>query len=65
MKHNEALCMPGILERTERSLLLLLGFILFVFGYYDLFLADLYLVAILSVITFLHRVYYAYNNAEA
>ena len=33
IKHNEALCMPGILERTERSILLLLALMFFVFGY--------------------------------
>lgn len=65
MKHNEALCMPGILERTERSILLLLALIFFLFGYSNLFLTDLFLTAVLSIITFVHRVHYTYHNAEA
>ena len=55
MKHEEAAKMPGVLERTERSLLLLAALILFTFQRFDIFAIDLYATAILSVLTFLQR----------
>ena len=55
LKHEEAERMPGILERTERSLLLLTAFGLLIFGYAQYGIYVLYATAALSLITFVQR----------
>lgn len=55
MKHEKAANLPGLLERAERSVLLLLAFVLLIAGYGLYGIYVLYLVAGLSLITFLQR----------
>lgn len=55
LTHEQAERMPGILERTERSLLLIAAFALLIFGYAQYGIYVLYAAAALSVITFLQR----------
>ena len=55
LSHEEAVKMPGILERAERSILLLAALILFTFQMFDIFAIAIYATAILSVLTFLQR----------
>ena len=55
LTHEQAEKMPGILERTERSILLLVAFVLLIFGYPQYGIYVLYAVAALSFVTFLQR----------
>jgi phosphatidylglycerophosphate synthase len=55
MKHEQAAKLPGLLERAERSVLLLAAFVLLIAGYGLYGIYVLYLVAGLSLITFLQR----------
>ena len=55
MKHEDAVKMPGILERAERSILLLVAFVLLIFGYSQYGIYVLYAAAALSLITFAQR----------
>jgi phosphatidylglycerophosphate synthase len=59
MKHEDAAKLPGLLERAERSILLLLAFILLSFGQFQYGVYLLYLIAGLSAITFLQRFFTA------
>lgn len=60
--HRETVTMPGILERTERSVLLLLVFLLIIIGSTQWLTVLLYLIAALSLVTFLQRIYRAINS---
>ncbi len=55
LAHKQAMKMPGLLERTERSLLLIIAFALFIFGFVQYGIYSIYLIATLSAITFIHR----------
>lgn len=59
LKHEQAEKMGGVLERTERSLLLLVAFVLLIFGYAQYGTYTLYVTAALSFITFLQRFFRA------
>ncbi|MFH2105663.1 MAG: CDP-alcohol phosphatidyltransferase family protein [Candidatus Micrarchaeota archaeon] len=55
LKNEEAKKLPGFLERAERSVLLLLAFLMLILGKMQFAEWDLYLVAALSILTFLQR----------
>lgn len=55
LDHERAAKLPGILERAERSILLLIAFALLIFGQADYGVCALYAAAILSFITFAQR----------
>lgn len=57
LSHEKAAKLPGLLERAERSILLMLGFAFIVFGFWQYGVYVFYLVAALSFITFAQRVY--------
>ncbi|MBN2478084.1 CDP-alcohol phosphatidyltransferase family protein [Candidatus Micrarchaeota archaeon] len=59
---KKALQMPGILERTERSVLLLIIFGLFLFGFPEYGLLFVYAGVLLSLITFIQRVYWTLSQ---
>jgi phosphatidylglycerophosphate synthase len=54
--------MPGLLERAERSVLLLLGPVLLILGFESWILPLLGLVALLSFITFAQRIWYVISR---
>ena len=60
LKHKEALQMPGLLERTERSVLLLAAMLLFISHVENVFTILLYGIAVLSILTFLQRFFTVY-----
>ena len=60
LKHEEALQMPGLLERTERSVLLLVAMLLFISHVENVFTILLYGIAVLSILTFLQRFFSVY-----
>ena len=62
LKHEEALTMPGIFERTERSIALLVIFILGSLGYFSLVYPLLLITAGLSSTTFIQRFWFVYTK---
>ena len=64
MKKEETERMPGILERAERVLLLLISFGLYIAGYPLYASYVLVFTAILSFVTFLERFFYVVENAR-
>lgn len=59
LDHKKAAAMGGILERAERSVLLLLTFAFLIFGYQQYAAYAIYLTAAFSVLTFFQRFFYA------
>lgn len=59
MNHEDAAKMPGLLERAERCIMLIAAFILLSFGQFQYGVYLLYLVAALSLITFVQRFFTA------
>ncbi|MDO8554810.1 MAG: CDP-alcohol phosphatidyltransferase family protein [Candidatus Micrarchaeota archaeon] len=57
MTHEEAAKLPGLLERTERVILLMLIFVATIFSTMDHVRILLYITAALSIVTFLQRTY--------
>jgi phosphatidylglycerophosphate synthase len=55
--------MPGLLERAERSLLLLIGPLLLVLGFVSWLLPLLGLIALLSFITFVQRIWFVIGRS--
>jgi phosphatidylglycerophosphate synthase len=64
LSHEEALKMPGLMERTERSLLLLAAAVLFMLKIQNVFLVIIYFTALMSVLTFLQRFFLAYTKPK-
>ena len=60
LSHEDALKMPGLMERTERSLLLLAAMVLFMFNSQNIFAIVVYFTAVMSVLTFIQRFAIAY-----
>lgn len=64
LDHETATNLPGLLERTERAILLLLVFIAMMFSTLDHVRILLYITAAFSVITFLQRFYLVLYSKE-
>ncbi len=62
LKHEEAVALPGIFERTERSIALLAVFFLSNVENYAIARPLLYVTAGLCVLTFLERFWYVYTK---
>lgn len=62
LSHEEALKVPGIFERTERCITLLVIFILASYEHYQLVQPLLYLTAALCIITFAERFWHIYSK---
>jgi phosphatidylglycerophosphate synthase len=59
MSHEKAKKLPGLLERAERSILLLAIFVLLIAGFRQYAIYGVYLTAALSLITFVQRFFTA------
>ena len=64
LKHEAALSMPGLLERPERSILLLAIFWLSASGFWQFAIVLLYVTVLLSILTFLQRFAIAYFGKD-
>ncbi len=62
LKHNEAIALSGLFERTERSIALLFIFLLANLDYYNVVRPLIYITAALSIITFAERFWYVYTK---
>ncbi|MBU0586691.1 CDP-alcohol phosphatidyltransferase family protein [Candidatus Micrarchaeota archaeon] len=62
LEHARALKMPGILERTERVLLIMVGFVLVVLGFGEYAIVVIAIAGILSLITIIQRIFYSLSN---
>jgi len=62
LNHDEAIALPGLFERTERSIMLLAIFLLANLDYYNMIRPLTYITAALSIITFAERFWYVYTK---
>ena len=62
LSHEKAVKMPGILERTERVLLIMLAFALVLLGLGEYSVWIIAFAVVLSVITVIQRIFYALKN---
>src|SRR3989338_2034397 len=62
LSHKEAIAMPGLFERTERSIVLIALFLFVSFDMYGLARQLTYIIAGLSIITFAERFWHVYKK---
>jgi phosphatidylglycerophosphate synthase len=63
LPHETAVQLHGLLERFERSLLLLSAFVLLILGFMEYGVYVLYLTAVLSIVTFVQRFFIVLSSS--